>query len=1067
MNAQQSPQANPFPGLRPFEKEENHLFFGRDGQSDELLSRLRKNRFLAVVGTSGSGKSSLVRAGLLPGLEGGMMLKAGTHWRTAIFRPGNHPIANLAKALNEADVYSKNGGETVTHQIFTETALRRGAVGLIEAVTDARLPQNEKLLLVVDQFEELFRFKSGTDSIKGYDEAAAFVKLLLEASWQETLPIYVVLTMRSDYIGDCAQFRDLPEAINDGQYLIPRMTREQRRQAISGPIKVGGGEISARLTNRVLNEVGDNPDQLPILQHALMRTWDFWESARKNGEPIDIEHYESIGGLQRALSKHADEAFKELRGKRNKQITEKLFKALTEKESENREIRRPATLAQICEIAEAEEDEVLAIVETFRKPGRAFLMPPVRESISTHTLIDISHESLIRNWLRLKKWVDEEGESARTYKRLAETAVLYKEDRAGLWRNPDLEMALAWREKAHPNAVWAARYSPHFEIATSFLEESQLAHQLELAAIEEARQHELAQAKALAEEQSLRAEAEKKRAQEQEQSARRLKRGAIVLLVVMVIAVVAAIFALQLKQTADEERQNAVDNFELAKENERQANLARQVADSAKIVALEERRIADERRLEAERQRNRALQQERIANANLERAETAEEDALNQARLAKDNAEAARQSQIAAERQAQIADSLRKIYLVRSLASVAPLQQQIGQDERGALLALQAYHFNESQAEASQTPEVYEGLRRSLNAPFFSEGAELGLGGPRLKRKHDDWARTVAYHPNGGFIASGSGDGRIYLWDLQQDSVYTMSGHAGSVRAITFSAGGDSLFSGSDDGTIRLWSNMFRGRAASRTLTGHKERVWAIDLSPDNRILASGAADGEILIWQLSRSTNSPKSALPSKAPIRALTFADNGETLLSAGRDGEVTVWAKNSAGDFDKSHEFQVSDQINAIVLSPDGNELALGLQQGAVSVLNWKDQNQSPRQLYRHDGGVTSLAYSPDGITLASGGYDKTVRLTPLNAALTRPLILQAHEDWVLSIAFSPAGDRIASGGADRAIGLWYTNPDNLAELVCQKVQRSLSQEEWAQFIGNDLKYEESCGRPSSKQ
>jgi hypothetical protein len=152
-------------------------------------------------------------------------------------------------------------------------------------VEQQRLAADENLLLVVDQFEELFRFQS----MSGGEEAAAFVNLLLEAARSRTASIYVVLTMRSDFLGDCAQFRDLPEAINDGQYLIPRMSRSQRRQAIVGPVAVGAAArgqpvaMTPRLVQCLLNDVGDNPDQLPVLQHALMRTWDTWAAAQANG----------------------------------------------------------------------------------------------------------------------------------------------------------------------------------------------------------------------------------------------------------------------------------------------------------------------------------------------------------------------------------------------------------------------------------------------------------------------------------------------------------------------------------------------------------------------------------------------------------------------------------------------------------------------------------------------------------------------------------------------------------------------------------------------------------------
>src|SRR5207237_9368197 len=187
------------------------------------------------------------------------------------------------------------------------------------------------LLVVVDQFEEIFRFARASGDQAYQNEAAAFVKLVLEASSQRELPIYVVLTMRSDYLGDCSQFWGLPEAVNESQYLIPRLTRDQLREAISGPVAVGGGAITPRLLNRLLNDVGDNQDQLPILQHALMRTWDFCETHHSNGEAMGLEDYEAIGTMAEALSRHADEAYDELPDERSREIAEKLFKRLTEK----------------------------------------------------------------------------------------------------------------------------------------------------------------------------------------------------------------------------------------------------------------------------------------------------------------------------------------------------------------------------------------------------------------------------------------------------------------------------------------------------------------------------------------------------------------------------------------------------------------------------------------------------------------------------------------------------------------------------------------------------------------
>src|SRR5262249_27527638 len=161
---------------------------------------------------------SLVRAGLLPALLGGFMSRAGSGWRIAILRPGNDPIGNLARALNATDVFGSDVEENAAIQIaITEAALGRGVLGLVDAVRQASMPNNESLLVVVDQFEEIFRLASVAEDPDYYNRAAAFVKLLLAASGQREVPIYVVLTMRSDYLGDCAQFWDLPETINESQ----------------------------------------------------------------------------------------------------------------------------------------------------------------------------------------------------------------------------------------------------------------------------------------------------------------------------------------------------------------------------------------------------------------------------------------------------------------------------------------------------------------------------------------------------------------------------------------------------------------------------------------------------------------------------------------------------------------------------------------------------------------------------------------------------------------------------------------------------------------------------------
>ncbi len=423
-----------YPG-RPFRRDESLYFFGRQEHVDELLGRLEETTYLAVVGLSGSGKSSLVFAGLVPALERGHLHGAGATWKIAEMRPGSDPLGGLLRSLDR----------TLGAAPERAAQLRSGPLGLIDASRAGR-GESENLLLVVDQFEELFRFQR--DHRDKAHEAAEFVRLLLAATQEYGARLYVVITMRSDYLGDCSRFPGLPEILNGCQYLTPRLTRDQAREAVRGPAALPGVEIEANLLESLLDQTTERRDQLPILQHVLMRMW----TAPGRGSTLTTKEFVAVGGLN-ALNVHVQEVYD---AAPDKELARRVFQCLTDSSEGDRENRRPRRLAELAAETGATESAVAAVVEHFRADGRSFLTSP-DDVLTSDSVIDIQHESLIREWANLRQWAQQEADSGKWYQRV--------EDRARVGRgrvylmDDELAAALNARESGRWNEAWSRRYA--------------------------------------------------------------------------------------------------------------------------------------------------------------------------------------------------------------------------------------------------------------------------------------------------------------------------------------------------------------------------------------------------------------------------------------------------------------------------------------------------------------------------------------------------------------------------------------------------------------------------------
>lgn len=1016
---------NPFPGLRPFEEDEEHLFFGREKQVDELLHKLAASRFLALVGASGSGKSSLVRSGLIPALYSGYITGAGSLWRVTTFRPGNQPIANLTQALAlpgmlyDADSHLEEAPETKIAK-----TLRRSSLGLIEAYKESDIPKNENLLVVVDQFEELFRYKKYEEkSSEGRSESVSFVNLLLAATAQTTYPIYVIIGMRSDFLGDCTAFRGLPEAINQGQYLIPRMTRDERKQAILGPIAVGGAAISPRLITRLLNDVGDNPDQLPILQHSLMRTWFYWQNKGRSTGDLDLHHYEAIGTMIEALSQHAEEAYGELHDDRQRRICEVMFKTLTDKGSDSRGVRRPTKLKEVAELAEAPAEEVMAVVEVFRQPGRSFLMPPADIPLSPETILDISHESLMRIWNRLIVWVEEEAQSAEIYMRLAEAAALYQEGRSGLWRNPELQLALRWQLENNPTQIWANRYDPSFERAVNFLQYSKEQEEFELA--------------------------QKERRQKAE--IRRIRTFAGVVGTVGVLALLAMIFAFLESGKASENEKKARKNGELAEKKAQEALASKKVSDSLKGVAeltlfeLQEKdhelsrqfslvmhqkteieqkgrelgvalKEANTARTLAEEKTSEATQQTNIANRQRSMALKAKSEADEQSlRAQKAKAEA--------EAQRTLAEKYLRLAECNVLANRVSSLLLEGKQVDGINLAIYAHFMNKVYGGKEQNSDTYYALKYCLDDYYDGTDARNPVR-LDIATWHNAPVKQQINNPSKRYIASLDVNGGVYVWLPNQALNRKLQAPRGTT-AIGSSLDGKYIYTADISGKILAHplNIEYKPVGTPTVVTNVGEPIRTLNVVPVGNGWLFFTTDSKLYMCDLF-GQKLQSIPIPN---IQHVAFGSNGKYMIAATSSKCVLYRLDFSQEDiteiFAANRDIPIRN-VKCVALSPNEKWLALGNDKGWLTLLPEDEftrrfnmtgvsssisiQSIESFRFVEHTGAINSLTFNSSSTQLATGSNDGTGRI------------------WMLGTAMDPLiGDRIVLRGRAKT-GLTATNP-----------------------------------------
>ncbi len=994
--------ANPFPGLRAFKPGEADRFFGRQQQIDELVARLADVPFIAVSGASGCGKSSLVLAGLLNELKRRHDEDFETDWRPVVMRPGNRPIANLAGPLADAlEVAPASGPAGVRQASDTTTPradtlygqLRLGGLGLVEAVRNSRLPATARVLVVVDQFEEIFRFKRMADP----DEAAAFVKLLLQAAADPDSRISVVITLRSDTLGACADFRDLPEAASRGGYLVPRLKREQRKEAIVKPVELRGARIAPRLVQRLLNDVSDDFDDLPVMQHALSRTWQQWAQATGGSRPIDLDDYNATGGAASALNNHADEAWLSLGplGAPGGTV-ERVFRALTERVAEGTEVRRPLEFAQLCAICGGGTADgnaaVTEVVERYRRADTAFLVPGTERPLADNPVIDISHESLMRQWARLGRWVQAEVDASTELGDLVREAQAQAQGAGELRHGLDLVRARNWQQRYQPTPAWlqlclggtADEAATRLQAIERFLDASTAAEQ---------------------------------QARRRNRLRKLGMRGLVA--AVVVVSVTAAVVGITLQGQARSRELVSRAVLAQAQDPVRSARLA--------LGALQQ-----------DGSNQRADYALRQAMSALEVARTAQllplDAPLTEVRYSDDG----QRLLVAGGRSVWLLDAT-SLQTLHKLATPAAV--------------VRAWQLGDQVISFTDDYQVrLHGLDGKLRAdlPCPGEGnlvASVGFNSPRAGQPAQ--------------LAVGCYNGSLLLWDLGPQGVLArLQLQAGDDRSATlntlaFSADGQYLASGYANGDLLVWKRGQPGAAwigtPQSTPLRHQAAVREIAFHPtDNTLLASVSDDTTARVWvldldgrrlaRLDGSIANPRVLRHDRQAlgVRFVRRADD-KYLLMTRSDKRVFFWSDEDNFDM-RLHADTVTDANP----SNDGELLVASSADGTAKL--WSSRAATAVALLRgHSNEVTRAIFSPADDAVVTVSRDRTLR----RWQLTRPVMLAAGRPWQLAAAIDPTKARAVLCGEATAAAPSACRISPLADLAT----RADTDSEWLDKVGAD--------------
>lgn len=948
---------NPYKGLHAFEAADAHDFFGREALIGTLVARLgepgERSRFLAVIGPSGSGKSSLVNAGLIPALRRGA-LPGSDDWFIAVMAPGNNPLAELEFALMEVAAQ----GATNMHEL-----LQRDEQGLIQAGHSILPDDGSQLLLLIDQFEELFTL---VENEKG---RVHFLNLVYAAVNAAHSRIRVVITLRADFYDRPLQYPDFGALLPQRMETVLPLSADGLERAIVRPAEQVGVTFEPGLVASIMAEVNYQPGALPLLQYALTELFE-----QRVGNCLTHKTYQAIGGTVGALARRADEIYTKL-DVDSQRAARQMFMSLVTLGEGVEDTGRRVPRSELTAIAPTEEtiDDLIDAYTDYR------LLALDHDPITRGPTVELAHEAILRAWTRLRDWVDDSREELRAERRLATAAIE--------WANAGRDQSfLATGIRLDEFESWTHRTTLALNTEEIAYLQASIGHQAERVAKEKALNAEL---------------------RDMEQLVRTRRRVINVLFAVIVLAGVTALATGLL--AANEGKHLMEAQATLAPVQVTLTAVSQQVLNGQHLSEALHLAAAANTELTSTTGNPEVAALLAIRSLKIAYVPLADETLMQAA------------EQLYVKRQFPHPTAV----LTVAISPDGKTGLTGGKDKTVRLLDLQTgivvrqfTGFADDVLSVVFSPDGKTVLAGSADATVRLWDAVTGEA-IRSFDGHSGGVTSVAFSPDGNYVLTGSLDKTIILWNTSTgESVRKFSGHTDAVMSVNFSPDGKTIISGSFDQTARLWDVATGGEIRQLVTQSPVDGVLSVAFSPDGKSILTAGQDHIAWLWDANTGMVIRRFDGHTKSMSRAV-FVSEGAAILTASLDGTVRLW-DTASGQLLRQFTGHMADVLD-LAVSPDGNAFLTGSADKTARLWSVSD-SQAIQVFNTNSDALGHVAFSPDGKLIAAGDGDHTAWVWNLETHQARQLT--GHSSYVASAVFSPDGKLILTASLDKTARLWNT-------------------------------------------